>query len=407
MSRDEIEKLLGGYATGTLTPGEREALFAAALEDQQIFDALAREEPLRELLRSPAAKSRLLAALEVERIPWYRVWLRPALLAAGVAGIAVVAVVVQHQVARRPQTVAVAQLPEALRPEPLASPLPRALEKRAIPAVPRASEVTLKAVAPRPAPAAPVPPAVDAVQAAAVEKAAAEQAVSVPVAGGAAPAPAARQAVQGLRLTRAASPLAGVGGVVSLGDAQSLFYGTPVPLVQNNFFSAESRGLAPARAAVTATVADTVAKTPAAYLGLRYTVLRRSVGGFSEVTPGQELDPGDEFALRFQPNDAGYLYVLQRGSGGDWNLIATDLVPRMAWYVVPAAGAAVGFGDSRLQEFFVLFSRQALSAAERVPTAGENQTSGGNPLERAAYVASTSEDPAQQRIAFSITVRRK
>ena len=36
MSREEIEKLLGGYATGTLTPGERDALFAAALEDQQL-----------------------------------------------------------------------------------------------------------------------------------------------------------------------------------------------------------------------------------------------------------------------------------------------------------------------------------------------------------------------------------
>ncbi len=34
------EKLLGGYATGTLTGEEREALMQAALHDQALFDAL-------------------------------------------------------------------------------------------------------------------------------------------------------------------------------------------------------------------------------------------------------------------------------------------------------------------------------------------------------------------------------
>ena len=53
---------MGGYATGTLTDAEQEALFAAALEDQELFDALAREQSLRELLRDPAAKAELLAA---------------------------------------------------------------------------------------------------------------------------------------------------------------------------------------------------------------------------------------------------------------------------------------------------------------------------------------------------------
>ena len=64
MSREEIHKLLGGYATGTLTPEEQEALFAAALEDQELFDALAKEQPLHDLLRDPAARAQLLAALE-------------------------------------------------------------------------------------------------------------------------------------------------------------------------------------------------------------------------------------------------------------------------------------------------------------------------------------------------------
>jgi len=63
MTRSEAEKLLGGYATGTLTEDERRRLFAAALGDQSIFDALVDEETLRELLADPAMKAQLLAAL--------------------------------------------------------------------------------------------------------------------------------------------------------------------------------------------------------------------------------------------------------------------------------------------------------------------------------------------------------
>jgi len=44
--------------------GERQVLFAAALEDQQLFESLAAEEPLRELLQDPAAKAQLLRPLD-------------------------------------------------------------------------------------------------------------------------------------------------------------------------------------------------------------------------------------------------------------------------------------------------------------------------------------------------------
>jgi hypothetical protein len=76
MSGDEIRKLLGGYATGTLTSEERQALFEAALDDQELFDALAREQPLRELLGDPAARAELLAALGDAPAPWRERWAR-------------------------------------------------------------------------------------------------------------------------------------------------------------------------------------------------------------------------------------------------------------------------------------------------------------------------------------------
>ena len=72
MRPEDIRKLLGGYATGTLTALERQALFEAALDDQELFDALAKEQPLRDLLEDPAARAQLLAALDHGPLPWPR-----------------------------------------------------------------------------------------------------------------------------------------------------------------------------------------------------------------------------------------------------------------------------------------------------------------------------------------------
>jgi len=81
MKPHEAEKLLGGYATGILTEAEKTVLFRAALEHQELFDALANEEALRELLADPATRSHLLTLLDEPRIlrpiPF---WRRPATL---------------------------------------------------------------------------------------------------------------------------------------------------------------------------------------------------------------------------------------------------------------------------------------------------------------------------------------
>ena len=132
MSRDDIQKLLGGYATGTLTSEEQQALFEAALDDQELFDTLAREQALRDLLRDPAAKAHLLAALDHRPPRWYellfRGW-RP--LAAGVAmaGVAAIAVVAVRQSGRPLQPVLVARVtppPAVSIPSADAEPAPAA-----------------------------------------------------------------------------------------------------------------------------------------------------------------------------------------------------------------------------------------------------------------------------------------
>lgn len=64
MPKLDYEKLLGGYATGTLTEAECDALFGAALHDQALFNALADDQALKELLDDPESRRRLIAALE-------------------------------------------------------------------------------------------------------------------------------------------------------------------------------------------------------------------------------------------------------------------------------------------------------------------------------------------------------
>jgi hypothetical protein len=123
MTPEDARKLLGGYATGTLTDAEREALFAAALEDQELFDAMAREESLREALADPAARASLLAALDERPLVWWRFWKPAAALAmAGLASLAV-------YLGTRPpdvRLVATAEAPRIAPPELAASTAPSA-----------------------------------------------------------------------------------------------------------------------------------------------------------------------------------------------------------------------------------------------------------------------------------------
>lgn len=66
MTAREAELLLGGYAAGILTDEERSSLFAAALDNQALFDALADEEGLRALMADPSARAELLRAVTAE-----------------------------------------------------------------------------------------------------------------------------------------------------------------------------------------------------------------------------------------------------------------------------------------------------------------------------------------------------
>lgn len=68
MSEHDLEKLLGGFAADMLTPEEKQSLYAAALQDQQLFNALADEQALKEVLSNPDIRLRLLASLAQKKV---------------------------------------------------------------------------------------------------------------------------------------------------------------------------------------------------------------------------------------------------------------------------------------------------------------------------------------------------
>ena len=143
MTRDEIRNLIGGYATGTLAEAERKLLFEAALEDQELFDELVREQALKDLLDQPGARQRLLRVLAPARAAKKPLWARPwPWVSAAVAAAALIGVILFQP----PKTREIAQVrapaPRAAVP---AAPAPVPAEERAAPPVAPAPAAVPKA----------------------------------------------------------------------------------------------------------------------------------------------------------------------------------------------------------------------------------------------------------------------
>ena len=100
MSGEDIRKLLGGYATGTLSADEQKALFEAALHDEKLFAALADEHALREMLDDPKNRAAVLRALApLARGRGWR-WMVPMGIAVGLVVITSVIFVFQRPASR-------------------------------------------------------------------------------------------------------------------------------------------------------------------------------------------------------------------------------------------------------------------------------------------------------------------
>jgi len=325
MSREDIQKLLGGYATGTLSAAERSALFEAALEDQELFDALAKEEALRDVLDYPSARQQLIAALSPAREPYaarfWRVLRRPAALAmaGGAAVLLIVAGLVLRQTkhpARRDAIVAEAVPPSA--------PSLKAIEP---PAVARKPKRPARLPAGRPVPA------------------------PEPVAGAAPPPPPMAEAAP------AAAPTPPAEAASALADTaearRQMFPATQAP--SQNIITITRDG-APMAGMVRAKTAHSAAAKPAVAHTL---LLKDANGAYAAVPAGTVFHVGDSVRIQVEPSDAGYIFLFQRAAPNTgWTLVASRSVEKDQRCVLPPTDALQSGTPVRL-ELLLALSRVA------------------------------------------------
>jgi hypothetical protein len=370
MNPRDIQKLLGGYATGILTDAEQQALFAAALDDQELFDALAREQSLRDLLRDPAGRAQLLASLDqgpARRWAWW-----PGAVAAALAGAAAVAILAVRINVRQPQPVEISDV----RP-PLAPPAPAPVGPLGVVPLPgtqaRRPFLPPRMAKPARAPQLPEPPK--------VEMPNKEEAADLKgVIGGVPAAPLPPAPMSGVSAGAVEGTAAPALNRFAVAEARQLDVASTSsrPSAQMLFYGNQNRPVAIARLATGAGSAG----APVDHVGIRYTILRKQLGGnFAEIDPA-ELKTGDTIELRLTANTSGFLSI-----GGTAPVAISAMTP----YTTPPLA-------SGQQEVRVVFTRQQQQGA----------TAGVQPIievqERATYVVNPT---AGQSLSFVIRLQYK
>jgi hypothetical protein len=306
MTREQVQRLLGGYATNSLTEAERKALFDAALDDQELFDALQNEQALKDLLDDEITHSQVRAALEGRdaasasrsRGRWW-VWG----LAGGLAAAVSVVVLTTYQPSPKPVQMAIANKPmsaEGAAPAPKPAPAPprpsemmaklarREMERKVEGKRSAKEELTHGPLDRKDLPAPPPP------------------ASPAPASE---PAPVAGQSQQSaLQLEKAQKDLSEPSqDANALRDRQGAALGQP---------RAVRGGIGGGIAGLASTSGSL--KSP----GLSYSVLKRDEnGGFSKVDPNAKVRQGDAVRLVVSPPMSGHLNLYERDSNGLWKPI--------------------------------------------------------------------------------------
>ena len=125
-------------------------------------------------------------------------------------------------------------------------------------------------------------------------------------------------------------------------------------------------------------------------LGLRYSMLRINESNvFQEADPDSVFATGDRIKLRVRANDAGYLYVAQRGSSGRWGVLfpsrqidgGNNFIRKDEVYEVPAGGVFVFEQPPGAERMFIVLTRQPEPNLERLLyDLREGPTDGGKTL---------------------------
>jgi hypothetical protein len=323
MTNEQARKLLGGYATNSLTEAERKALFEAALDDQELFDALQQEEALKELLADPVSRNQVQQALAQAPASgatgaawWSRGWVWGGVAGAVAAAVMIVAVIRSNE---PPQEMARVQSAPQMSAQDSVSAIPAPAEPRSKQMEP-APRKALRAASAVPPPAAPA--------LAAAPPAPPPPPQEAPTFG--------QQAQQGV-----------IQGQIATPQVQSFREDLPTT-------ASAVGGLAG------------VAKFEANYNGplLRYSLVKRDTTGTDSALPASARpQPGDAIRLSVLPGVAGYLSLYRLSPSGDWTRLfpAAEqglLVAANARQTIPDAPIIVTTADQKLRLTLVPLAAQ-------------------------------------------------
>jgi Domain of unknown function (DUF4384) len=376
VSNDEIQKLLGGYATNTLTEAERKALFEAALEDQQLFDALHQEQALKDLLDDPISRHQIRQALEEPAFVkthaawWTRWWAWAGAASAVAAAVLIVAVTRPHSPELKQQSASLdrattAPVPPTEKSERDAETEPKKLKA---PAAPQPSGARVaresKGFAMRRETRA---DATLARNASKDESASTAPRAAVPAANAPAaptPPPLSTQQVQ----VEAQAPTVGAVPSQSRGsDTQALSQQAQPQVMVNSLRDQKQEQLRQAQ--LSAGVGGGFSKAPPP---VSYSLLKRDESGaYQPLPPDAELQTGDEVRLTVSPTRSGYLSLSRQDAAGQWTRVFPEAGPGLpvnanANYTIPDSPIDVTDLDQTLRLTLVPASMIGASSTGQV-----------------------------------------
>jgi hypothetical protein len=151
-----------------------------------------------------------------------------------------------------------------------------------------------------------------------------------------------------------------------------------------------SSSIPPGRADATETIPVSYSPAEAVPLGLRYSILKKESSGSIEVDPDTVFRSGDRIRLRVDVNTAGYLYIINRGTSGNWNPLfpsakianGDNRVHKETQYEIPPGYVFTFDEQPGTERLFIVFSRQPVTDLEDLIyslTGGQKQETSPRP----------------------------
>jgi hypothetical protein len=137
--------------------------------------------------------------------------------------------------------------------------------------------------------------------------------------------------------------------------------------------AAESRRTPPARRSEQAAIVP-VSNTTYPPLGLRYSLLKIDRGTGVEVATDEVFRAGDRIRLSVEANDAGYLYIVNRGSSGVWKVLfpsseiggGDNAIERGRRYEIPSGFTFTFDEQPGAEKLFIILSRRPEADLEKL-----------------------------------------